>query len=256
MHRKLIFISALIFLISCQQAGNEESIKKQISEYKRQVEDLNDKIAKLEKKLEDNSADSDQNYTVPVKVLKLEYGEFKHYIEVGGVVEAVHEAFISPETSGQIAVIYVNEGDRVTKGQLLLELNSDITRSQIDELQNSLDYASVVYEKQKRLWDQHIGSEMQYLNAKNNVESLQKRLEILNAQLEMSRITSPVTGVVDDIYKKEGMILPEPTNKKYSGKFVLRTGSELHKALALKALSEGDSLNSFVIKKLKKIVSA
>lgn len=59
-----------------------------------------------------------------------------------------------------------------------------------------------------------------------------------------------------DIYKKEGMILPEPTNKKYSGKFVLRTGSELHKALALKALSEGDSLNSFVIKKLKKIVSA
>ena len=59
-----------------------------------------------------------------------------------------------------------------------------------------------------------------------------------------------------NIYQKEGMTLPEPTNKKYSGKFVLRTGSDLHKALVLKALSEGDSLNSFLIKKLKKIVSA
>jgi len=59
-----------------------------------------------------------------------------------------------------------------------------------------------------------------------------------------------------NIYKNEGMALPESTNKKYSGKFVLRTGADLHKALALKALNEGDSLNSFVIKKLKKIVSA
>jgi predicted HicB family RNase H-like nuclease len=59
-----------------------------------------------------------------------------------------------------------------------------------------------------------------------------------------------------DIYNKEGMTLPESTNKKYSGKFVLRTGSDLHKALALKAMNEGDSLNTFVIKKLKKLVSA
>ena len=73
------------------------------------------------------------------------------------------------------------------------------------------------------------------------------------------KVYSELNAILDewiDIYKKEGRTLPEPTNKKYSGKFVLRTGSDLHKALAIKALSEGDSLNTFVIKKLKKIVSA
>ena len=73
------------------------------------------------------------------------------------------------------------------------------------------------------------------------------------------KVYSELNTILDEwirIYKKEGMTLPEPTNKKYSGKFVLRTGSDLHKALALKALSEGDSLNSFVIKKLKNLISA
>lgn len=73
------------------------------------------------------------------------------------------------------------------------------------------------------------------------------------------KVYSELSSILDEwisIYKTEGMTLPEPTNKKYSGKFVLRTGSDLHKALAIKALSEGDSLNSFVIKRLKKIVSA
>jgi predicted HicB family RNase H-like nuclease len=73
------------------------------------------------------------------------------------------------------------------------------------------------------------------------------------------KVYSDLCDILDewiDVYKKERRKLPRPTNKKYSGKFVLRTGSDLHKALALKALDEGDSLNNFVIKKLKKIVSA
>ncbi len=72
------------------------------------------------------------------------------------------------------------------------------------------------------------------------------------------KVYSELNSILDEwinIYKKEGMPLPEPTNKAYSGKFVLRTGADLHKALALKALNEGDSLNTFVIKKLKKLVS-
>jgi len=73
------------------------------------------------------------------------------------------------------------------------------------------------------------------------------------------KVFSELCEILDewiDIYKKAGKTLPHPTNKKYSGKFVLRTGSELHKALVIKALNEGESLNNFVIKKLKKIVSA
>jgi RND family efflux transporter MFP subunit len=84
-----------------------------------------------------------------------------------------------------------------------------VTKSQIEELQSSLDYARIVFEKQKRLWDQNIGSEIQYLEAKNNVESLENKLKVLNAQMAMAKITSPVDGVVDDIERKEGeMAMP------------------------------------------------
>jgi RND family efflux transporter MFP subunit len=200
----ILFFVVLAFLVSCQQGDDRDSIKKQISEYKFQVEELNKKIAALEKQLDSIPSAGEEGYRVAVEVVELNYSEFKHFIEVGGVVEAVNEAFISPEVSGQIQKIHVNEGQRVNAGQLLVTINSDIIQSQIDEVQSSLDYARVVYEKQKRLWDQGIGSEIQYLSAKNNVESLEKRMEILKTQSQMTRITSPVNGIVDEIYRKEG----------------------------------------------------
>jgi RND family efflux transporter MFP subunit len=204
MYRKIVFFAALTILFSCQQAEDRESIKKQIAEYKLQIEELNVKVLDLEKKLDSIPSTVGEGFRVPVVVEQVDYSVFRHYIEVGGVVEAISEAFISPELSGQIHKIYVKEGARVTKGQLLAEISSEIIRSQIQEVENSLDYSKVVFEKQKRLWEQRIGSEIQYLNAKNNVENLESRLETLQAQLDMSTIKSPVNGVVDEIFKKEG----------------------------------------------------
>jgi RND family efflux transporter MFP subunit len=204
MIRKIFFVALIALVVSCQPANDKESIRKQISDYKLQIDELNRKVEELEKQLNDDPSVSDQGVKVAVEVNQLAYVPFSHFIEVGGVVEAVSEAFVSPEVGGQIIKFYVNEGDRVSKGQLLVQLNSDITQSQINDVQNSLDYARVVYEKQKRLWDQKIGSEMQYLNAKNNVESLENKLNTLNAQLDMSQVKSPVHGIVDEIYRKEG----------------------------------------------------
>jgi membrane fusion protein, multidrug efflux system len=204
MYRKILSVVALALLFSCQQATDKESVRKQISDYKLQIEDLNRKVEALEKQLAEDPSYTDAATKVLVEVDQLAFTQFRHYIEVGGVVEAVSEAYISPEMSGQISKFYVNEGDRVSKGQILARLNSDITQSQIQDVQNSLDYANVVYEKQKRLWDQKIGSEIQYLNARNNVESLENKLKTLNAQLEMTQVTSPVNGIVDEIYVKEG----------------------------------------------------
>ncbi len=203
MSRKILYILAISLLFSCQQADDQESIKKKIASYKADIEDLNEKVADLENQLK-NMDGADNTFRVPVEVLELNQVEFNHYIEVGGVVEAINEASISPETSGQINKIFVNEGDRVRKGQLLVDINSDITKSQIEEVESSLEFARTVYEKQKRLWDQRIGSEIQYLDAKNRVESLEKRLEVLRAQLDMAKITSPVNGIVDNIYMKDG----------------------------------------------------
>jgi RND family efflux transporter MFP subunit len=201
---KILFLASLVVLFSCQPSNDRDSIKNKITEYKLQVEELNKKIAELENQLDSIPVSGEEGYRVAVEVNQVDYTEFNHFIEVAGIVEAINEAFISPEVSGQIHKIHVMEGDRVFKGQLLAEINSDITQSQIAEVENSLEYARIVYEKQKRLWDQRIGSEIQYLNAKNNVESLENRLEVLNSQLDMARITSPVNGVVDEIYTKVG----------------------------------------------------
>jgi RND family efflux transporter MFP subunit len=87
---------------------------------------------------------------------------------------------------------------------MLIKLNTEISESNIADLQASLDLATVVYEKQARLWEKGIGSEIQYLNAKNNKESLEQKLVTLQAQLDMALIKSPVSGIVDEIYHKKG----------------------------------------------------
>jgi membrane fusion protein (multidrug efflux system) len=116
---------------------------------------------------------------------------------------------VSPEMAGQIREIYVNEGDYVERGRLLAKINSDITESSIADLESSLALATTVYEKQARLWEQGIGSEIQYLTAKNNKESLSQKLVTLQAQLEMAMVKSPVSGIVDVIYRKKGeMAMP------------------------------------------------
>ena len=143
-----------------------------------------------------------ENLLVEVKTLAPE--KFEHFFAVNGSVEAVEEAFISSQTSGQIKAIHVQEGRRVKRGVLLVSLNSDITRSAMAEVQNSLDLARTVFRKRQELWDKQIGSEIQYLEAKTSKESLENRLKSLEAQLDMAEIRAPFAGIVDTIYKKAG----------------------------------------------------
>ena len=200
-------ITAIIFLFlaSCSSPETEKSIRDQIAKNKKEITSLEQQIVVLEKKL--NGIDPEagnNNRQIPVTITEVTTGTFNHYIEVSGTAEAVREAYISPEIGGQIREIYVQEGDYVEKGKVLAKLNTEMTESSIADLQSSLDLAIVVYEKQKRLWDQGIGSEIQYLTAKNNKESLEQKMITLKAQLEMAILKSPVNGIVDEIYRKSG----------------------------------------------------
>lgn len=194
----------VIILASCGRQESESSIREQINGYKKEIAELNKKIADAEKKLGTMNSGDGNMETIPVQVMALNYEPFRHFIQVSGTAEAVKEAFISPEVSGQIREIYVLEGDFVEKGRLLAKLNTEITESNLADLQASLDLAITVYEKQKRLWDKGIGSELQYLNAKNNMESLQQKKVTMQAQLDMALIKSPVNGIVDKIFHKKG----------------------------------------------------
>ncbi len=145
-----------------------------------------------------------ENERILVQTRQLAPERFVHKVSVNGSVEAVLEAFVSPETNGQIKAIHVREGQRVNKGQLLVSLNSDAIRSGIAEVRSALLLAQTVYERRQGLWEKKIGSEIQVLEAKANKESLENHLQSLQAQLDMAEIRAPFTGIVDKIDRKEG----------------------------------------------------
>ena len=206
--KKLILKSLTLLLLSgiitsCGNGDEKESIELQIKEYKDQVSQLNIQIKELEKQLE-GLGGNDKRFITPVKASELLAGPFFHYIQVSGSVEAVEKAYISPEINGQIREILVAEGDHVKKGQLLAKLNTSVTENTIQEVKTQLELARTLYNKQEQLWEKNIGSEVQYLQAKNNKESLENRIQTLQAQLDMAYIKSPIKGIVDNIFIEAG----------------------------------------------------
>lgn len=205
--KKILVFALALFLVSCGGNKNPETpeeIREQIAEYKKEVEELNSKISDLQKELTQDTTGN--GFRIPVSVKQLQPDTFRHFIEVNGSVEAVNAAYISSEINGQIRKIYVDEGDRVSAGDLLVKLNTNVIESSIEEVETSLELAETIYKRQKQLWEKNIGSEVEYLSAKNNKESLEQRLETLKAQLDMAEVKSPINGVVDEIYKNQGEI--------------------------------------------------
>ena len=201
---KKILIAATAVLIAAGCSNNPESIKKKIILKQEQISRINQSIKKLEDKAYGDSIATKSASLMPVVIKEIKYEPFRHYIEVQGNIEAIEDANISPEMGGQIKNIHSREGERVKKGQLLVSLNTEVTQSSIQEVKTGLELAKKLYEKQKSLWEQNIGSEMQYLEAKNSYEQAEARLKTLEAQLDMSNIRAPFNGLVDRIYQKEG----------------------------------------------------
>ena len=200
----IIIALALGFLSSCGSSETEESLRAELESLRQQKREITQQISETEHKLSAISAGEEQISRDAVVLQTVEPVTFKHFFEASGSVEAVNEAFISPEVNGQITAIYVEEGDRVRKGQLLARLNTDVTEKNIAELKTSLALATEVFERQERLWKQQIGSELQYLEARNNKEGLENRLETIQAQLDMSVIYAPIDGIVEKVNQKKG----------------------------------------------------
>jgi len=143
---------------------------------------------------------------ISVKVEKVHPQTFVHYLEITGTADAVKWAFISPQINGQVKKINVNDGDYVKKGDVLVELNDAIIRNNIAEVEAQLDLATTTYEKQKSLYESQVVSEIAYLQAKAQKESLEKRLANLQEQLSFTKVTAPFDGVIENLMIKEGEI--------------------------------------------------
>lgn len=200
--KTLVKFLAVLLLVSCGMSKNDR-IKKEIESKKNKIVKLEEAISKLQKELTDTT-EAQTAIAVTIKNMKPEV--FNHYITVFGNVEADQFAKVSPEMNGQIDKIYVEEGQSVNKGDLLVSLNSDATQSSLQEARTAFDLANTTYKKQKDLWDQGIGSEIQFLTAKTQKETAEARVKMLEAQIRMAQVRAPFNGIVDRIYLKEGDI--------------------------------------------------
>lgn len=199
----LFALGLLIF--ACNTASEVDQKKEELAKLKSEQQELSGKIKKLETELATLAPVKNAEGRVKlVAVSPVQPQTFKHYLSVQGTVESDENILVSPKMGGVITSVQVNEGDRVNRGQVLAVIDDAVLRQSIEELKTGLELATTVYEKQQNLWNQKIGSEVQYLQAKNSKESLDKKLQTLDSQLAMTRITSPITGVVDDVTIKPG----------------------------------------------------
>jgi membrane fusion protein (multidrug efflux system) len=203
----IIFAVALALLTACGggDKGGVNAKKEQIAKLKKQQNELKSEIAKLEAELKASGYKDSTNVKIKeVTVTPVQAKEFKHYLEIQGKVDSDKNVLVSYKAAGTVTRINVNKGDYVRAGSVLATIDDETMRKGLKELNTNLELTKTVYEKQKSLWDQKIGTEIQYLQAKASYESLQNRLAQMNEQLDAYRIKAPIDGTVDEIYPNEG----------------------------------------------------
>lgn len=198
-------LGGIILMALLTACGGKKDAKTQLEELKKQKSELESKISELEKSLGPESKDSVKTLLVGAEILKAE--TFQTYIDVQGRVDADENVSISSEIPGTITKINVKAGDEVSKGQVLAETDARAIQQSIADLQINAELVNQIYEKQKALWDQKIGTEVQFLQAKTQKESMEKKMATLQEQLRMTKIISPINGTVDAVDLKVGQLV-------------------------------------------------
>jgi len=185
-------------------SGNLEEIRARRTEVVAKQQKLNDAIKKLDLKI----ATLDLTKKLPlITVVKIEESEFNHYLELQGNVSTKNLLVLYPEYSGVLSKVYVKEGQKVKKGQILAKIDDAGMSQQVAQLQIQSDLAKTTFERQKRLWDQKIGSEIQYLQAKTGYESQQKAVNQAQSQLAKTVVRAPFSGIIDDVITEQGSVV-------------------------------------------------
>jgi RND family efflux transporter MFP subunit len=199
----LLFIAATLAISCAKEVKNPslEELKTKRTNLTTKIDSLNTVLKLVEEEI--LKSDPDKNIQA-VTVLPVKNGIFKHFLEIQGVAKANKNIEISPELGGTVTAILVKEGQKVQAGQLLIQLDDASIRNSIHELNTQLSLAKTTFERQKRLWEQKIGSEMQYLQLKTQKESLEDNLSSLRTQAKKMKIIAPFSGTVDEIFPRLG----------------------------------------------------
>jgi RND family efflux transporter MFP subunit len=212
MKKILIIISSLIF--SCQSENKsviEVIESNNIDLIKLKREEINNKQQKIYKELNliDLKLDELENnskYPI-VSTTKIIEQKFNHYVELQGDVKSDKVISIYPEFSGMINEIFIKSGENVDEGQILATIDDGGLKQQLSQLQITYNLAKTTYERQERLWNQKIGSEIKYLESKSMFEAQSEAIEQLNKQLSKTVIRAPFSGTVDNVIVKKGEVV-------------------------------------------------
>lgn len=201
--KRIIILSAVVMLYACgEKPATLVSKKTALKELKEQASELRVQISTLQKEIA--LLDTTVEGGIPVRVISVQPVVFQHFVEQAGTVTSKENVTISPEMGGVVKAVLAKEGQWVNKGDAILQLDGSVLASQVAELRQSADLARTTYERQDNLWKQGIGSELQYLQIKNQYTSLQKKLEAAEAQLDKMELSAPISGRVDAIFLNVG----------------------------------------------------
>ena len=183
---------------------NLKEIRNKKSELDKQVADISEKIKTLNKEIE--KLDTIKKAPL-VTAFSIKNEVFTHFLELQGNVKTKQNVLIYPEMPGNLEKVLVKEGQKVAKGQILAKIDDGGMAQQVAQLEATTALAKTTYERQKRLWGQKIGSEIQFLQTKTNYEAQKNMLAQLKKQLDKSTIRAPFSGIIDEVIKNQGNVV-------------------------------------------------
>ncbi|NAY91456.1 efflux RND transporter periplasmic adaptor subunit [Muricauda sp. JGD-17] len=214
--KRTIYIGLTAILLASCGGGSNSSLESVIAS--QDLEAIRAKQAEISEQQKDLETDLrtldsviallDDSAKLPlVTTIKAQPQKFNHYLELQGDVMTKQNVLIYPEMAGTLYRIYVVEGQKVSKGQLLASIDDGGLSSQLAQMRTQAELAKTTYERQKRLWEQNIGSEIQYLQAKTNYEAQESAVKQMESQVAKSTIRAPFTGIIDDVIKDQGTVV-------------------------------------------------
>jgi len=197
--KKILYFSAILVLAACNKPKDKAS---QLADLKKEQAKIDSQIVKLQVEL----GKKDSVKSIDVSTVTVTPGNFTNYVDLQGHIDAQDNVIAYPLTSGTITNLYVKAGDNVSKGQVLAQLDNSVQLQSIAQYKAQLAFAQTNYDRQKNLWDQKIGTEIQYLQAKSSLEALQRQVDGLKQTANMYRIVAPISGTVDQMDLKLGQL--------------------------------------------------
>ncbi|TYA74480.1 efflux RND transporter periplasmic adaptor subunit [Seonamhaeicola marinus] len=214
---KYIYLTVLsaIILTSCGGDKNKsvediiaskdlELIRQKKTELDAQAQEISNQLKQLEKEIKE----LDPQEKVPlITTFAAKETVFNHFVELQGSVSTKQNVVIYPEYSGTLTKVYVKEGQKVSKGQTLAKIDDGGLSQQLTQLQIQTDLAKTTFERQERLWNQKIGSEIQYLQAKSAYEAQEQAVKQLKEQVGKTVVRAPFSGTIDDVITEQGTVV-------------------------------------------------